>query len=210
MFLKFGCLLTVLMFLASCGSEDSNLAAASGNGGTTTVSKKIFITAASFNGDLVTAAGGGANGIVAADTLCQAEAASNGITTAKALISDNLNRIACSFADCSATDNAEHVDWVLEANMLYTRVDGTEIGTTNATKLFDVNVTSFANSVGAGWVWTGLGNDWTSLANCQGWTSSNNGMHSGQQGDGSSLDGTAINGGGAGCGGSVKLYCVEQ
>lgn len=207
-------LLSFAILFNGCGSGIGQSGGVSTGGGGTApvvVGKKIFISAATFNGDLVTA-GVGANGIVAADNLCQAEAAGNGITTAKALIVDSTNRIACSFSYCSATANAEHVDWILEANTLYTRLDGTQIGTTDSTKLFDFSLNDLSNSFGsaAGWAWTGLANDWTnSPDNCTAWTVGNNGVN-GRQGDGSSKLDVAIDGGAAGCANTAHLYCVEQ
>ncbi len=205
-------ILTVVCGLASlsllgCGSSGSSSAAPTAT--TTTPIKKMFLSTAVNSGDLLSI-GAAANGILGADAICQGQAAAEGITTAKALITEGTLRVACTTPNCSG-GSAEHTDWVLAANTQYTRVDGTVIGTTNSSGIFAF---ALSQSIGTGFqtTWTGFANDWTTdgTNHCNQW-SSNNGGDNGTLGNTSVDHDGAINSGTANCDDNTnRLYCVEQ
>lgn len=128
---------------------------------------KLFITATTYNGDLVTAAGG-ANGASSADILCNLDANKPNASNYKAVIIDSINRTALP----------SFIDWVLTANTSYVRgSDSALIFTTNATRIFTFG--SLTNSIRFGTqqdYWTGLqngGTDWdVSTRRCLDWVNS--------------------------------------
>lgn len=184
------------------GSNDSG----TGSGGGGSTSKKIFITADVASGNLA-AIGGQATGTAGADAICQSQAGTYGITTAKAMLSDNSTRIACTSANCSG-GTAGRLDWVLAPNTLYTRVDGTVIGTTTADAIFDLPLTNAVSAVSAD-VWTGLSSDWRSNASACGTFNSTAG--NGVAASGNSKTSTALYGAAIACtNATFGLYCVEQ
>ncbi len=105
---------------------------------TTPTDKKIFLSASGHNGNF-----GGATG---ADTFCMGDANYPGTGTYKALLTDGSTRIACTTANCGGGPS-EHVGWILAANKRYTRVDGTEIGTTTANGIFTFPLTNSISTV---------------------------------------------------------------
>jgi hypothetical protein len=128
---------------------------------------KIFITASTYNGDLVTAAAG-ANGALSADILCNLDTNKPNASNYKAVIIDSVNRTAVP----------GFMDWVLLANTSYVRSsDSALIFTTNATRIFTFG--ALTNSIRFGTqqdYWTGLQNggiDWdVSTRRCVDWVNS--------------------------------------
>ena len=191
---------------ASCGSSDS---------AGPTVPSKIFVTAGSFTGDLVTEEGSGkANGILAADALCMSDANYPGTGTYKALIVDGANRVA------SVTANAGdgQVDWVLKPNTNYSRSDGTTlIMTTDANAIFVFGTLNngFENTHHP--YWSGLNDDWTATPDtpfdqhCNGWAYGGATAPYGVFGYTDGTDSTAIHwSGSAYCSNIMNLVCVQQ
>ncbi|HLD45750.1 MAG TPA: DUF1554 domain-containing protein, partial [bacterium] len=66
--------------------------------------KKIFVTDATYNGNL--------GGVAGADALCEADANKPATGTYKALIVDGVARVACTTANCGG-GAGENIDWVL-------------------------------------------------------------------------------------------------
>jgi hypothetical protein len=97
---------------------DARCAGTTTSGGT----KQMYLVAVS-NGNL--------GGISGADATCNANLPA-GVTSAKAMLSYESTRRACTSANCQSGGASEHIDWVLAANATYTRTDGTVIGTTNS------------------------------------------------------------------------------
>lgn len=155
-------------------SSTSYTITASNAGANTTVSisitiqsniYKIFITALTYNGDLMTA-GAGANGAAGADNLCNADINKPNASNYKALVMDSVNRTAVP----------SYINWVLLPNTTYIRAaDSATIFTTNASSIFTFG--TLTNSMGTGSqqeYWTGFqqgGTDWaTSTQRCTNWT----------------------------------------
>jgi len=170
-----------------------------------TLVNTIFVTLATFNGNL--------GGVAGADNLCRNDAANpmgSGNGFWKALISMTGARVACTTSDCSGSGAAEHLDWVLKANTPYTRADGTPIGATNANGVF---VGTLVNSVAtnAVVVFTGLTSNWVVAGdNCSGWSSPSIGFN-GQTGLGDQTGILWFSNTANGCDVPSKaLYCVQQ
>lgn len=155
--------------------------------------KVIFITAASFNGNL--------GGVAGADALCMADANKPaGSATYKAMIADGVNRAACTSDNCVNGGATEHVDWVLAVNTPYFRPDRTtRIGST----MSDIGIFPLVTESGGRLInsfsdqsydiWTGLTQSWVSgLGNCQNWRSSGNAGPTGSCGNTTSLNIAAI------------------
>lgn len=128
--------------------------------------KSIFVTSATYNGNL--------GGVSGADAKCAADAQAAG-RTYKALIVDGTNRIACTSANCATSGASEHVDWVLIANQEYRRLGLTTVlGTTTDRGVFLAPLAA-AFSDTAGWTWwTGFNPDYTDSGDaeqCSNWTS---------------------------------------
>ncbi len=174
--------------------------------------KYIFVTSATYNGDLKTA-GNRTTGVAGADALCAADSrASGGIY--KALIVDGTNRIACTSANCATNGSSEHVDWVLRANQEYRRSASTTIiGTSNSIGLFAFPLTNTFHTSGQ-W-WTGLVSNWTSkLQNleCSDWSDSAGlptGSAGSPQSDARAIETTTI-GFPPICSDTASLVCVQQ
>lgn len=166
--------------------------------------KRMFVTAV---GSLP---GSDFNGPVGADTRCFSDANKPVSGTYKAFIVSSA-RIA------STTPNAGtgQLDWVLLPTQLYTRTDGTIIGTTTANSLFTFPLTNAITSIPAQY-FTGMNGDWTNaVGNCANWTDGTNpGVGSGVSGRGENTTNAILNGAsGISCSGSAtgqQLLCVEQ
>lgn len=177
-----------------------------------TIGKRIFVTAATSNGNF---ANGFGVGIIGADAFCMADANKPPTGNYKALLTDGTlspNRKACQNASCSSGPN-EGIDWVLSASTRYYRTDlSTLIGTTTANKIFTFSLTNaIASGASSGQiVWMDLFSDWRSgTQNCQKWTSQSN-LDMGGIVDPTSVTNAAISGGSTSCNALRKLYCVEQ
>lgn len=88
---------------------------------------RMFVTASSYDG--------ARGGIAGTDAKCNADSskpASPSAAVYKAFVVDDTNRIACLNSNCS-TGIAEHKDWILKPDTIYTRVeDGLTVSTTNS------------------------------------------------------------------------------
>jgi hypothetical protein len=178
--------------------------------------KYIFLSLNTHHGDFVT---GFANGIVGADAFCNDPVNRPvgfypDVATYKALISDGLNRIACTSLNCSGAGASENLFWPLSGNMQY-RQSGLApethvlFGTTNASGIFSGSLEGGLAELSTN-AWTGLNNDWTSSTDdCVNW-SSNAGGNSGSVGDASSTTMDAFRKSNVFCNVVSKLYCVQQ
>ncbi len=175
-------------------------------------SKKTFITAATFPGDL-TGIGGASTGIDGADNACMADANYPGTGTYKALIADTTNRIASLTAD---TGDGQ-TDWVLTPDTCYFRSDNTTlIAATNGAALINVdNESAMRNSFGDTAInaWFGATMEWVSQDNtysCYNWTNSVSGSHFGLVISIPGTDTYTFGALGLQCNESHHLVCVEQ
>lgn len=150
---------------------------------------KIFITSATYTGDLKTL-GSAANGPLGADNLCNADSNKPSSGTYKAMINDGANRDACNTnSDC--TNPAENVNWIMMANTDYVRaVDSATLFTTNSAGIFtNWNMPNSFDAGAAIQYWTGFSNGtiWGhSTTDCNLWTSSSN-ANTGRIGQSNSL-----------------------
>lgn len=168
---------------------------------------RIFYSA----GDYQTA--GNLGGISGADTACASDANNpNDGATFKALLVGSSRR-ACTSANCTTGGASENLDWVLQPNTIYTRVDGTTpLFTTNSSGIFVFGTMS--NTWGTmNYIWTGLNGDWTTHSyTCNSWTSSI-GYETGQIAHPFYIDTRGISSSYNWCseGGQVmNILCVEQ
>ena len=170
---------------------------------------RIFITATTYNGNLI---GSSNSGSLGADSKCESDfnKPSDG-STYKAMIVDTTNRLACSTTGYCTNPN-ENLDWVLKANTSYARTDGTLIFTTNSAGIFVFG--TLTNSFGTGIYWSGISSTsiWrtsTGGNHCSQWTSSNSALV-GNYGDASSLNSTSVANSSFTCDTLRALLCVEQ
>lgn len=197
-------ILGFLVVLAGCNNGSSGGAAPTPPPAVSI--KKTFIYGMDLTGDLKTN-GNGATGVDGADKLCQGDAQSSG-GTYKALVVDGVHRVACSTANCSG-GISEHIDWVLQPNTKYVRIDGTtEIGTTDSKGLLQfplANEFIFQSYD----LWTGLNTNWTTSSdNCSGFASD---QTFGQTGYSNTKDVEAISNRNYVCSYyGISIMCVEQ
>ncbi|MCB1200942.1 MAG: DUF1554 domain-containing protein [Leptospiraceae bacterium] len=167
-----------------------------------TIDKKIFVTDATYNGNL-----GGFSG---ADDKCNSDGNKpSGGGTYKAMLVDGTNRRACSTANCSG-GTEEHIDWVLKPNKKYVRSDGTtEIFTTNENGIFVFGTPTNAISETTEYAWTALFGNWTSYTtHCASWSATTGNTI---LGNADRVNSNAIQfGTPQACSNSAHLYCVEQ
>ncbi len=170
--------------------------------GFTTASKMIFITAATYTGNL--------GGISGADAKCMADANYPGTGTYKALLSDGVARTACTTADCGG-GSGEHTDWVLSASTNYVRADGsTSIVTTNANGIFVFGTMTNSWQSGAQVLsWSGTYYNWTAFIDCSNWSSAS-GSAFGLLGRSDATNSEAISNAATDCSQTKALVCVEQ
>ena len=175
--------------------------AGSGGGSSVCTTCKIFVTASGFTGSL--------GGVAGADAKCMSDANYPGHGTYKAMIVDGSSRVACTSANCSG-GTSEHTDWVLHPTTSYTRVDGTQIGTTTSAGIFSFPLSASISTVG-NWTLTGLAATWTANGSrCLNWTS---GVHAqlGQAGFSDHTDSGTIASATIFCDfATAGLFCVEQ
>lgn len=163
--------------------------------------KRIYVSTSPFSGNL--------GGISGADMKCNSDPnRPAGIATAKALLSDGFNRVACANPLCDEGVEGQ-ADWPLKPGTTYRDAEGNLIGTTNSYAIFSgpMSATAAFSSVKA---WTGIKSDWTSSSeHCSGW---------GQAAKASGMFGSPVANGSfaAGAGsrqcdsGGFRLICVEQ
>jgi Protein of unknown function (DUF1554) len=178
----------VLLSLVSCGQNKGLAPGSSSSNKPSCTTCRIFVTALAFDGNL--------GGVTGADAKCMA--ASNKPSdggTYKALLA-------------GTTREMTGPDWVLQANTIYTRPDGTTIGTTTASKNFAPMNTSISAYYST--IWTGLYTDYSvDSTHCNYWTT-NAGGSSGATGASDSTYQAVNIGMGRACNNLQKLYCVEQ
>lgn len=167
---------------------------------------RIFVTNSTHN---AVYGGTAAAAIAAADAICMADANYPGSGTYKAMLA-NTSRRACSSSNCSSAGVSEHIDWVLAPNMLYTRPDGTAIGSTNSLGLLEFPLTnSFKAGSLSDLVWIGLESGWvTSSHTCSNWTSMSGTAYTGRYDTTTSSSIFYLLP--PGCFINYRLYCVEQ
>lgn len=144
-------------------------------------------------------------GFAGADRFCMTDDANPGAGTFKALIG-GTERSICADADCAG--GANPVDWVLQPETTYTRVDGAVMFTTNADGIFTDWPMPQELAPGRNQA-SGLDKDWTIREDlhCDNWTHPSDAMVA--VGWTASLDGGFLNGGLLKCE-RLPLVCVEQ
>ncbi|TGL87669.1 DUF1554 domain-containing protein [Leptospira congkakensis] len=192
---------------------------------------KVFVTAATFNGNLQGAA---ANGPAGADLKCNADANKPTTGTYKAMLTTNAGaRRACdSTGNC--TNSGENTDWVFQFGKYYVRAsDSAFLFTPNAagilpasSSIFSTAPYTMSESFDSGLLktyWTGLAtpNFYWQVASaqvtntCSNWTSgsaTSPTSEGGRVGNSNSNDYTAFRNGASGvsCSSLNYLVCVEQ
>jgi hypothetical protein len=151
---------------------------------------------------------GNLGGTTGADAICQASRPT-GITTAKALLVDGNNRIACTTANCGGGPG-EHLDWVLAASAAYRNEAGSAVGTTTANGIFSFSMTAGLSAAGGEWFngfssaknWTAANSDCTNFSTTGG---------VGNVGDAGSTSNSSLSIYDQNCNRTdVYLICVEQ
>jgi hypothetical protein len=149
--------------------------------------KKMFVSQSGVTGNF--------GGIPAADLHCHSDP-QKPAGSFRALLVDGANRVAAG---------APQRDWVLQPSTLYTRLDGTPIGRTNASSLLIfplINPISATPAV----VWTGLAANWATGAHCAAWA---NPAATANTGEASSLNNDAAIGAAISCGLTRQVICVQ-
>lgn len=199
----------ILALLASPGTNTAGDPGSTGLG-----FKRLFITTAGVEGDLFPFNGPGTP-IEDFDGMCSVDANNpDPGSTFKALVAMTTARRACSTGNCSG-GASEHIDWVLQPDTEYRRVDGvTVVGRTlPGAGIFDLSGAGLNAPIeGVGREFrTALTADWRydSGGSCFDWSMSGLGDSSGGN---SGLQGTgAINDGGPKtCDIGYPVLCVEQ
>ncbi|MCG6139506.1 DUF1554 domain-containing protein [Leptospira mtsangambouensis] len=190
---------------------------------------KVFITAATFNGNLQGAA---ADGPAGADLKCNADTNKPSTGNYKAMLTtDGGLRVACTSTNC--TNIAENVDWVFMENRYYVRSsDSAFLFTPNSAGIlpassgnFSTNPYTMNSSFDSSTLktfWTGFAapNNYWQVAsnqptfNCSNWTSSavtSPATDGGRVGNSNVTDYTAFRNGmnGVSCSSLNHLVCVE-
>jgi len=163
--------------------------------------KIIFVSATTSQGNL--------GGVSGADTICDADANRPSCGgTYKAMLSDYLNRQACSTINCGG-GAGEHIDWVLTASTTYIRPDGTTIGTTNTLGIF-TTIDAAADPTNNSFVFTGMTGQWVEATHhCSRFTNSTAGVFS-IVGSPRSTNLGILQASNSACSSFFHLYCVEQ
>ncbi|MCB1323987.1 MAG: DUF1554 domain-containing protein [Spirochaetales bacterium] len=173
-----------------------------------TGSRRMFVSTTTTTGFM--------SGIANGDGICQTDANTNGLSgTYKAMIANGVGTLRR--ASLSANTGDGQLDWVLRANTVYYRSDGsTIISTTGSNALLSVPLQNSISS-GAGQYWSGMNADWTTgVDSCadsgaEGWTFVGAGAGNGDVGDVSATSTAAIRTTSVACStGGLFLVCVEQ
>ncbi len=188
-----------------------------------------FVTTATHTGDFdgdsglvggtFNAVTGDGNGIDEADNFCMDNIPGTltGTGTYKALLVDGTNRVACSSGSCPVTTTpSDFIDWVLQANHVYFRSDGTTraMTTVSAGRVFDFSSpTALATNQGfdSGSYWTGFFSpvNWTAGVRCNLWDDDTN-LFSGAFGTGSANNTTSLYATPSTCNVPLRLLCIQQ
>lgn len=183
-------------------------------------SLRVFVTDAAFNGDFTAA---DPDWRVAADARCMADVNRPMTGNYKALMAGGSGatlRRACENPLCApaASPPPDNVDWVLQPNRDYVRVDATPLFSTDARAIVDLfalgNLTNSVTGSATDRYWTGLDGAWEpSILNCGNW-SDDGAMTLGIYGRGEVTDTewieTIIIPGDALCSQVRRILCVEQ
>jgi hypothetical protein len=157
--------------------------------GTGTSSKKLFITASSFTGDL--------GGTAGADQHCMNDSKYPGTGVYKALLGSAV-------APLRSIIPGEN-DWVVLSSTQYVRLDGNNVVVSTPGKTFGATFTNPLDSVYSGGFWSGLSSIFeTTSSDCNGWASADSGI-SGSIGDTTGWTASAT-----GCDTLLPLLCIEQ
>ncbi|XDD46625.1 DUF1554 domain-containing protein [Leptospira sp. WS39.C2] len=166
---------------------------------------RFFSTSLTYNGDR--------GGIAGADAKCMSDAKKPPLPAGavyKAFLVDDVNRVACTTANCATGGNAEHLNWILKPNTNYVRaVDNATITTTNSFGIFSSQTNDAEISTITG-IFSGF--------QASGWTTRMTGGHCNRWMDGtntpqlsaSSSNQLYIASGGILCDTSSVILCVEQ
>ena len=169
-----------------------------GGGGPARAWKRIFVTSATYNGNL-----GGPSG---ADAKCMADSDRPSSGTYKAMIVTD---------DGSRSASPTTTDWVLAASTEYRRLDDTTIiGTTTASRVFSPPLSAGFDSPELIYSWSGLNPNWTTgFQSCNNWTDDSVSYYgrTGYTTDNTSYSSYNWNYGSSPCSvSSLHLICVEQ
>ncbi len=173
----------------------------------------IYISSKSYNGNLQAYVPGAANGISAADSLCQADTQCPTGSTCRAMLVDGINR--------DATNNSgAGTNWVLQASTTYKNISGAIIGRTGSgtdenPAIFTFPLTNaFSTTSKVKFAWTGLNPNWTTNVGhtCNSWMDTGSFILGNVGETLGKIDSYSINHGVSGCSfnTAVGLYCVEQ
>ncbi len=186
---------------------------------------KVFVTASTYNGNLQGAA---ANGPAGADQKCNADANNTNASTYKAMLTDGVNRRACSTDNCGGTgaNVAENIDWVFQSGRIYIRASDSAslFSPTTAAGIMVAPGTLLNHNFDSGTAknfWTGFAvtNYWQeataqSTNSCNDWTNGSataTASQGGRVGISNATDYTAFrSGSGQSCSNTYHLLCVEQ
>jgi hypothetical protein len=175
----------------------------------TNTTKYIFVTQATFQGNL--------GGVSGADTICQNEKENNFSSLAgakseyKSLLVDGVARVACLTANCTSTIG-NNTNWVLQPNSKYYRPDEQLVFETNGAGIFVFGtLTNAFSTVGTDQWWTGLDTNWTTSGDdCSNWVSNAGGVFA-LFGLGENTNDSAISDfASTACSNSKKLLCVRN
>lgn len=183
--------LLATLLLCGCGLQPGFPEAMKEKGGVNTpvvTNKKIFITQSPVTGNF--------GGPAMADGRCATDP-QKPTGTFRALVADGTDRVG--------TPGIQN-DWVLKPSLTYARLDGTVIGTTNASAVFTFPL-SAPISPTPDIVWTGIAANWAAGSDCGKWTSQ---AVTGSVGESSSVTVTAFTQSAPTCNLSYKLICVQQ
>lgn len=185
---------------------------------------KVFITAATFDGNLQGAA---ANGPAGADAKCNADTNKPSTGTYKAMITDGTNRNACTSDNCggAGANVGENVDWVFQFGRIYIRSsDSASLFMPTAAGIKVAPSTNLDHSFDSGSLkeyWTGfaLTNYWQKATaqtqnSCNDWTDGTTTSPTGDGGRVGASNSTTYSafrsGSGRSCDSLYYLVCVEQ
>ncbi|MCW7494243.1 DUF1554 domain-containing protein [Leptospira sp. 2 VSF19] len=184
---------------------------------------KVFVTAATYDGNL--------SGIAGADAKCNADANKPSTGTYKAMLTAGTIRRACSTDNCggSGANDSENILWVFQSGRIYIRAnDSASLLSPSAAGIlpadgsgnFTTNPYYLNHSFDSGSTmkeyWTGFAqtNYWQNSFNCNDWTdgtTTSPASNGGRVGASNSTNYSALrNGGGRSCSATYYLLCVEQ
>lgn len=181
----------VAVIAASNASKSTSTSTSTGTSTATSCTTcRMFVTTSTYTGAAI-------GGITGADAKCASDSTKPSTGTYKAFLVDDVNRYACTTANCSG-GASENKNWVIKASTAYTRVDGTAIATSTAAGLLPAALTNPISTTGDSM----LGTIRTGMAFAKDWTSRVNGHCTNY----SSTSGSSTDGDGNGSTNSSYLY----